>query len=266
MAQILNGQLPESMLAAVPGTDQLVAAGLLDQLVALRSAFEVRFDKSLGITNAYRTFDAQVRLRKAYLAGTGNFAVVPGTSNHGLGIAVDLGSGVNRRGSTEHEWTVLHGPEYGFHWLTKAGDGSIEPWHFDGRPASATTTLMELEDNMPSLPEIADAVGERVKEILRSPEIQGYLRDVPIGVLTGRVGTAQLGPAPVGQWIVDSRVDILAVRNTTQGLVAQVAALDAALRVLASTTGADPDAVSAAAEDGARRALDDLRRAIDGEG
>lgn len=35
------------------------------------------------------------------------------------------------------------------------------------------------EEDMPTTQEITDAVGDRVKEILRAPEFQGYMRDLP---------------------------------------------------------------------------------------
>lgn len=43
-----------------------------------------------GSKSSYRTYDQQVELYNAYLNGTGNLAAVPGTSNHGMGTAVDL--------------------------------------------------------------------------------------------------------------------------------------------------------------------------------
>jgi LysM repeat protein len=43
-----------------------------------------------GPLGAYRTYDQQAELYRQYLNGTGAFAAPPGTSEHNLGIAVDL--------------------------------------------------------------------------------------------------------------------------------------------------------------------------------
>lgn len=43
-----------------------------------------------GSKSSYRTYEQQVELYNAYLNGTGNLAAVPGTSNHGWGLAVDV--------------------------------------------------------------------------------------------------------------------------------------------------------------------------------
>jgi hypothetical protein len=41
------------------------------------------------------------------------------------------------------------------------------------------------EDDMPTTEEITNAVGDRVKEILRAPEFQGYMRDLPWESIVG---------------------------------------------------------------------------------
>jgi LAS superfamily LD-carboxypeptidase LdcB len=60
-------------------------------------------------------------------------AAVPGTSNHGWGVAIDLCGGIERFGTPEHEWLASHGPSYGWiHPTWAAENGSRpEPWHFE---------------------------------------------------------------------------------------------------------------------------------------
>lgn len=133
-----NGNLPGSALALIPGTNQYIAVDLLPQVNALRAAFRAHFGKNLRVTDGYRSLAGQVAARNRYLAGKGAYAVPPGTSNHGLGRAIDFGSNVNVLNSPEHKWMVANAPRFGFVWLKRAGNGSIEPWHFDGSviPAS----------------------------------------------------------------------------------------------------------------------------------
>lgn len=57
---------------------------------------------------AYRTYAAQLTLWNRYKAGTGALAAVPGTSNHGLGHAVDLGL-IGMR-----SWVDRHGRAFGW--------------------------------------------------------------------------------------------------------------------------------------------------------
>jgi hypothetical protein len=131
LTSALNGRMPTSMLAQIDSLDRFVWTPLAPQIEALRSAFEAHFGKPLVITESYRDIATQRQYRANYLAGRGAYAVPPGTSNHGWGTALDLGSGVADRGSAEHAWMVANGPRFGAHWLTSAGNGSIEPWHFD---------------------------------------------------------------------------------------------------------------------------------------
>jgi hypothetical protein len=129
---ILNGRLPTSLLAAVPGTSQLVLGVLVPQTAALRDSFCARFGKELRLSDGYRDFDAQVRVK----ADKGKWAATPGTSNHGLGRAIDFGSGVNVEDSAEYAWMKGHAPDFGwFHprWAEDGNpsNGQQEPWHWE---------------------------------------------------------------------------------------------------------------------------------------
>lgn len=125
-----NGRLLASELALIPGTNEHIRKDLLPQLVALMGAFKARFGRDLKITDGYRSYDEQVALKKAkpYLAGT------PGTSKHGWGIAVDLGSGVQASfTSPEHLWLRANGPAFGLFipaWA-QVGGSKPEQWHWE---------------------------------------------------------------------------------------------------------------------------------------
>ncbi|MCG2802161.1 MAG: M15 family metallopeptidase, partial [Cellulomonas sp.] len=83
----------------------------------------------LQVTDSYRSLDAQVTCQQE----KGSMCADPGTSNHGLGIAVDLGGAVRWSGTAEHTWVLEHSDEYGWvkpGWSLDTGS-KPEPWHFD---------------------------------------------------------------------------------------------------------------------------------------
>lgn len=68
-----------------------------------------------GPLSSYRTYQQQVYMRQIY----GSNAAVPGTSNHGWGLAVD----------TAYDAVInKYGAPYG--WQKAWSDASWEPWHF----------------------------------------------------------------------------------------------------------------------------------------
>lgn len=109
-----------------PPTGELVDVGggkLLDSSVAgnyLAMVEAARRDGiELGISSAYRSRAEQERLYAAYLAGTGNLAARPGTSNHEFGQAIDF------RGTPgAFDWLVENAERFGLRNLPG------EPWHY----------------------------------------------------------------------------------------------------------------------------------------
>jgi len=139
----LNGRLPDSLLTHLPWAE---AAGFRLRIDAaasagrLAAAFYAHFAAPLLLTDAYRTFASQVELK----ASKGVWAATPGTSNHGLGIAIDFASGINVDGSVQHRWMVANAGRFGWVnplWATNwnPADGQHEPWHWEYRPALDTT-------------------------------------------------------------------------------------------------------------------------------
>lgn len=78
--------------------------------------------RPLGGMSAYRTYPQQVYL---YGRSRPGWAARPGTSNHGWGLAVDLGSRYMRA------LVDRHGAPYG--WAKKWSDASWEWWHIKYR-------------------------------------------------------------------------------------------------------------------------------------
>jgi len=129
-AQYQNGRIPPEALCALdfaPG--KTLRCDAAEQLEALAAEFQKEFGYALKITDAYRPYDDQVRLKaiKPYLAA------VPGTSQHGWGLAIDIGGNVPSGTSREYVWLRTHGPDYGWDnpaWARPNGS-KPEPWHFE---------------------------------------------------------------------------------------------------------------------------------------
>jgi LAS superfamily LD-carboxypeptidase LdcB len=95
--------------------------------------------KTLGaplcVTDSYRSYAQQVDVyhRKPGLAA------VPGTSQHGWGLAVDLCGGVQSYGTPAFNWMKANGPRFGFHhpaWAEPTGSRP-EAWHWEYTPPTS---------------------------------------------------------------------------------------------------------------------------------
>jgi D-alanyl-D-alanine carboxypeptidase len=129
-AGFANGLIPVAALCPVWGAPgQLLRADAAAALRLLSRQYAAEFGRPICVTDSYRTLAAQVKVyaEKPALAAT------PGTSNHGLGVAVDLCGGIESFGTAEHAWMLAHAPLTGwFHpsWAGAAGS-KPEPWHWE---------------------------------------------------------------------------------------------------------------------------------------
>tara|TARA_R110000764_G_scaffold53414_4_gene116377 strand:+ start:4749 stop:6959 length:2211 start_codon:yes stop_codon:yes gene_type:complete len=142
-----NGKLPASDLFTFKWKDPKTGRVVTKQtLKALEAPLKELFDKAyedgitLTINGAYRSYANQLKVWKSNCKnapGTGSCqakpnkqqAAQPGTSNHGIGVAVDLGN-INgsrimpnyKAGRTdtrpEYKWMAINGPKYGFYRLS----------------------------------------------------------------------------------------------------------------------------------------------------
>ncbi len=125
-----NGRIPADVLCPLefaPG--HMLRCDAAERLTALNALFEEEFGYPIPMTDSYRSYEAQVSLAgiKPHLAA------IPGTSNHGWGLAVDLGNPIAGGNSPEYVWLRLHGPDYGWDnpsWA-QLGGAKPEPWHFE---------------------------------------------------------------------------------------------------------------------------------------
>lgn len=124
-----NGQIPSDALCrlGVQGhklrCDAAAAYGQLD------AAYTAAFGTPLCITDSYRSLGAQVTA----FATKPKLAAVPGTSNHGWALAVDLCGGINSSGTAQWTWMTANAARFGWvqpDWAAPGGE-KPEPWHWE---------------------------------------------------------------------------------------------------------------------------------------
>lgn len=125
-----NGKIPSSALCGVGfDANALLRCDAAEALDALDAAFFAQFGTHLTVSDSYRSYAAQVACR----ANKGSLCAAPGTSNHGLGVAVDLGGSVQSFGTAQHQWMRENAPTYQWtlpEWARATGS-KPEPWHWE---------------------------------------------------------------------------------------------------------------------------------------
>lgn len=132
-----NGKIPSHLMASPDfNTRHLLNASAADALNKLNAMYKENFGKDISITDSYRSYEGQVRCR----ATKGNLCAVPGTSNHGWGLALDLGGGINRFNTAQYNWMLNNAPKCGWENPSWARQGGSKPeaWHWE---FNLTTTM-----------------------------------------------------------------------------------------------------------------------------
>jgi hypothetical protein len=124
-----NGQIPPETLCALGVHGHALRCDAAASYAQLDTAFRAAFGSPLCITDSYRSLGGQIAAfyRKPALAA------VPGTSNHGWALAVDLCGGINIAGSPQWTWMTANAGRFGFvqpAWAGPAGE-KPEPWHWE---------------------------------------------------------------------------------------------------------------------------------------
>ncbi|MEX2289254.1 MAG: D-alanyl-D-alanine carboxypeptidase family protein [Mycobacteriales bacterium] len=125
-----NGFLDRSALCPLDGAPghalRADAAAAFNRMTAAALASR---GARLCVNDSYRSYAGQVSMFRRHP----RLAAVPGTSRHGLGVAVDLGCGAERFGSSTHRWLKANAGRYG--WVqpawAKPGGSLPEPWHWE---------------------------------------------------------------------------------------------------------------------------------------
>ncbi|TNM60003.1 hypothetical protein FHN55_19605 [Streptomyces sp. NP160] len=124
-----NGRLTDGQMCDLWTNGHQLRSDAAVAFAELNLAYRDHFGKDIVITDSYRSYAAQVAVRRK----KPGLAAVPGTSEHGWGLAVDLGDGVQN--SDEHyDWLIENAPKYGWDhpvWARKGGGGPYEPWHWE---------------------------------------------------------------------------------------------------------------------------------------
>lgn len=114
-----NGRLDTNSLTSIGGGHKLRAdaASAYQNMVAAAASDGI----SWGVTDSYRSYESQVDLaNRKGLYSEGGLAAYPGTSNHGVGRAVDL-----NLSSEASSWLQRNAGTYGFTTINR------EPWHWE---------------------------------------------------------------------------------------------------------------------------------------
>lgn len=146
--------------------NQQVEKHVAEAFEELAAAFKRQFGLTLHVRSGMRTTAEQNRLYKLFLAGRGNQAAKPGTSDHEDGgpngpRALDIYDsgkdyGVTRVGTVRHNWLKRNLGKFKFSW-TGGTFKQVEAWHirFDGaltdKPAASTpvnTSAVESEHDI----------------------------------------------------------------------------------------------------------------------
>jgi secretion/DNA translocation related TadE-like protein len=128
-----NGEIPLDRLSLVSYPGVRTSPGVYlrgDAAAALLTMLQAYHEQTgdyLPVDEGYRDRAEQQRLFDLYGPPR---AAIPGTSNHGEGLAVDFVNPPVVRGSEAHAWLAAHAGQFGFVPLTQPD----EPWHWDYAP------------------------------------------------------------------------------------------------------------------------------------
>lgn len=126
-----NGRIPAAALCPIGQGAHRLRCDAARDFRRLSTAYKAHFGGPLTVTDSYRSYAGQVQCRRA----KGSLCAVPGTSNHGLGRAVDVDGQAHLCGTRQHRWLEDHARTYGWLWPSWArpGTGSKgragECWH-----------------------------------------------------------------------------------------------------------------------------------------
>jgi hypothetical protein len=116
-----NGRIPRELLTLIGIGQHRLWGPAAEAFKSMRAAAATD-GVSISVTDSYRSYDQQVSLAaEKGLTQNGGWAAVPGTSEHGWGLAVDVD--VDKNGLA---WLRANGTTYGF-----VEPATREPWHWE---------------------------------------------------------------------------------------------------------------------------------------
>ena len=126
-----NGKLLGSSLRTAGGATLQTEASRA--WVAMQAA-AAKDGITLKSLSSYRDYAGQVRMYDLWKNGNGNRAAVPGTSNHGWGLAVD----VDDMDATRLNWLVANEGRFGFSHEIQSEDWHVHFFAGDATPKAVT--------------------------------------------------------------------------------------------------------------------------------
>jgi len=127
-----NGLVPEDALCQLPMEGEFLRADAAVAFYQMNDAYVAEFGEPICITDSYRSLSSQ----RSLYSRKRSLAAVPGTSNHGWGLALDLCGGAEDYGTRTYQWLDARGDEFGWDnpdWA-RPGGSKREPWHWEFVP------------------------------------------------------------------------------------------------------------------------------------
>ncbi len=137
-AGYLNGRLSGKILKDVDGTNRHpMYIGAAKAFIAMNEEYHKDTGDRLSILGgsgaAYRSLQIQQEIKASNPGSSSAQVAIPGTSNHGWGLAVDLDN--ISYGSSKYEWLVKNAYKYGWFHSYEHDPGNPnaaqEPWHWN---------------------------------------------------------------------------------------------------------------------------------------
>jgi D-alanyl-D-alanine carboxypeptidase len=138
-----NGRLAPEILGGV-GQGLFLRKDAAESFNAMRMHVRKKTGYVLTLNAGYRSYAKQVKLYNDYRAGVGNLAALPGTSNHGWGMAID----VHDYWSSRRHLDAFGQP---FGWAKAWSDAPGEAWHIVFRPEVWQQNRATLVDPLAAL-------------------------------------------------------------------------------------------------------------------
>lgn len=123
-----NGLLPQGALCELPQGGEFLRADAAVDFMEMNRAYTEQFGSQMCLTSSYRDYPNQQRVYAEQPPGN---AAVPGTSNHGWGLAIDICGGVQNQGSPQFNWLEENSRTWGWFHPQWAYSNPFEPWHWE---------------------------------------------------------------------------------------------------------------------------------------
>ncbi|MEP6461924.1 MAG: M15 family metallopeptidase [Frankiaceae bacterium] len=124
-----NGLIPATALCSAGIKANVLRCDAAAAFRKLLPAYARAFGRPICVTDSYRSYPQQVAVYRT----RPSLAAVPGTSNHGWGLAVDLCGGLQSAGSAQDRWMHANAGRFGWahpKWA-EPGGSRPEPWHWE---------------------------------------------------------------------------------------------------------------------------------------